>query len=200
MALSKDNKVLAVIKCLSRAPLSLEEAADLIELGLRDLMIEHELDHIQAQRVYKWTHHEALRLVHQEQFSRSTLHERKKAKKRRLSMKKFKSLVLSEVRKLREQDEGPSPDNNTHHWPRVDWSNVGELVDKWADGEEKAFDKGDPSMMGMGDTATDAKKNWELQVDQASMEMEAEMTDRIRQVALQTMKEFTDKLINGEFS
>jgi len=101
---------------------------------------------------------------------------------------------------ISEQVEETPTDNNTHHWPRIDWSNVVELVNKWADGEEKAFDKGDPSMTAMGDTITDAKKNWDLQVDHAAMEMEAEMTGRVRKVALQTMQEYTDKLINGEYS
>ena len=128
----------------------------------------------------------------------------------RISMRVTKSqlrrIVIQErARLLREQapeqaaaDTGA--DNNTHHWPRVDWSNVGELVDKWAVGEEKAFDKGDPSMTAMGDTITDAKKNWELQVDQAAMEMEADLTLRVRKVALQAMQEFTDKLINGDYA
>ena len=118
----------------------------------------------------------------------------------RITKRQLKRIIKEEKRRLlKEQDDTRVADNNQHHWPRVDWDNVTELVDKWADGEEKAFDKGDPSMMAMGDTATDAKRIWELQVDQASMEMEAEMTDRIRKVALQTMKEFTDKLINGEY-
>jgi hypothetical protein len=109
-------------------------------------------------------------------------------------------LTTSKLKKIIQEQVEEMPDTNTHHWPRVDWSNVGELVDKWATGEEKAFDKGDPSMMVMGDTITDAKKNWELQVDQAAMEMEAELTNRVRQVALRTMQEFTDKLINGEYT
>ena len=90
--------------------------------------------------------------------------------------------------------------NNEHHMPRVDWTNIGELTDKWADAEYKAFDKGDPSMMAMGDTLTDAKKAWELQVDDAALDMENELTQRIRQLALATMQEFTEKLINGDYS
>lgn len=90
--------------------------------------------------------------------------------------------------------------NNEHHMPRVDWTNIGELTDKWSDAEYKAFDKGDPSMMAMGDTLTDAKKAWELQVDDASLDMENELTQRIRQLALATMQEFTEKLINGDYS
>ena len=102
---------------------------------------------------------------------------------------------------LREQPEIESVDNNTHHWPRVDWSNVGELTDKWADGEKDAFDPGDPSMRGADDASlSDAKSYWKDQVENAAMDMEAELTQRVRKIALQTMKEFTDKLINGDYS
>jgi len=118
----------------------------------------------------------------------------------KITKRQLRSIVKEEKRRiLIEQDIPEAPDNNLHHWPRMNWDNVAELVDKWATGEEKAFDKGDPSMMAMGDTATDSKRIWELQVDQAAMDMEIEMTDRIRKVALQTMKEFTDKLINGDY-
>jgi len=111
--------------------------------------------------------------------------------------------IVSEVDRIRmlEQDEAPVADNNTHHWPRVEWTNVEELVDKWAKGEEDAFDKGDPSMTGDDDTSlSDAKKHWSDQVDNAAMDMEAELTKRVRQAALQTMQEFTDKLINGDYA
>ena len=119
----------------------------------------------------------------------------------RITKKTLKRIIKEEKRRLfREQDDTAAPDNNTHHWPRVEWSNVSELVDKWAEGEEKAFDKGDPEMMALGDTITDAKKNWELQVDQAAMEMEAELTDRVRDAALATMKIYTDKLIKKEYA
>jgi hypothetical protein len=103
--------------------------------------------------------------------------------------------------RLQEQPELESVDNNTHHWPRVDWTNVGELTDKWADGEEDAFDPGDPSMRGGDDASlSDAKSYWKDQVENAAMDLEAELTQRVRKIALQTMKEFTDKLINGDYS
>ena len=110
--------------------------------------------------------------------------------------------IVAEIERQRmvEQGEEVVTDNNTHHWPRVDWTNVVDLVDKWAKGEEAAFDKGDPSMVAMGDTVTDAKRNWELQVDNAALDMENELTKRVRQAALQTMQEFTDKLINGDYA
>ena len=118
----------------------------------------------------------------------------------KITKKQLTRIIKEEkARFLREQDEAKT-DNNTHHWPRVDWSNVAELVDKWAKGEEDAFDKGDPSMMDMGDSASEAKSAWSLQVDNAAMDMENELTKRVRQIALQTMQEFTDKLINGDYA
>ena len=87
-----------------------------------------------------------------------------------------------------------------HHWPRVDWSNVGELVDKWTKMEEAAFDKGDPSMSPDDKSDTESKQYWGDQVEGAAMDLEAELTLRVRKVALQTMQEFTDKLVNGEYS
>ena len=55
-------------------------------------------------------------------------------------------------------------------------------------------------MMAMGETATEAKTVWDMQVEEAGMDMEAELTERIRKLALQTMQEFTDKLINGDYA
>ena len=101
---------------------------------------------------------------------------------------------------IREQTEEMSADNNQHHWPRVDWSNIETLVDKWAVGEREAFDAGDPSMKPEELSTSDAKAIWVDQVENAALDMEAELTKRVRKVALSTMKEFTDKLINGEYS
>jgi hypothetical protein len=121
-----------------------------------------------------------------------------------ISKRQLRRIIKEEkTRLLREQGEDMSSEmraNNEHHWPRVDWSNVGELVDKWTDTERKAFDKGDPSMMDMGETATEAKGVWDMQVEEAGMDMEAELTERVRKLALQTMQEFTDKLINGDYA
>ena len=118
----------------------------------------------------------------------------------KITKKQLTRIVKEEKAKLlREQDEVKA-DNNTHHWPRVAWDNVGELVDKWTDQERKAFDKGDPVMMGMGETATESKGIWDMQVEQAGIDMENELIKRVRQVALKTMQEFTDRLIEGEYA
>ena len=103
------------------------------------------------------------------------------------------------ARILREMETSPSK-NGDHHWPRVDWSGVGELTDKWIKMEEDAWDKSDTSMNPDEESDADAKKYWNDQVEGASMDMEAELLLRIRRVALKTMQEFSDKLINGDYA
>ena len=94
----------------------------------------------------------------------------------------------------------PGKGNDDHLYPRVMWTNVEELTDKWISAEYDSFDEGDPSMMAMGDSATEARIRWNDQIEGAAMDMEAEMTARIRKVALQTMKEFSQKLIEGDYA
>jgi uncharacterized linocin/CFP29 family protein len=118
----------------------------------------------------------------------------------KITKRQLRKIIKEEKQRLFIERPELAPTKSEHHWPKVDWTNVEELANKWASVEEKAFDKGDPSMMAMGDTVTDAKRNWELQVDQAAMELGAELTARVRKVALQAMKEYTDKLINGDFA
>lgn len=123
----------------------------------------------------------------------------------RITKRQLKRIIREEKQRLLreqapEQAAADTIDNNTHHWPRVDWNDVEELVDKWTDQERKAFDKGDPSMMGMGETTSEAKAAWEDQVENAALDMESELTLRVRKVALQTMQEYTDKLINGDYA
>ena len=113
---------------------------------------------------------------------------------------RLKRIIKEEkARLLREQEEGGSA-NGDHHWPRVDWSNVGDLVDKWTSLEYDAWDKGDTSMNPDDVTDVEARQHWGDQVESAGLDMESELTVRIRRVALQTMKEFSDKLVNGEYS
>ena len=118
----------------------------------------------------------------------------------KITKRQLRRIIREEKENLAEQDEAAGLGRNGHHWPRVDWSDVGELVDKWHDAEVKAFDKGDPSMMAMGETAAEAKSVWKAQVDDAAIDLENELTRRVRQLAYKTMEEFTDKLINGDYT
>ena len=107
-------------------------------------------------------------------------------------IKEEKAHILKEQEGTREQAD--------HHWPRVDWKGVEELTDKWVDMEEKSWDKGDTSMNPDTKSDRDAQTYWNDQVEACAMDMEAEMILRVRRVALQTMKEFSQKLIEGEYS
>ena len=128
----------------------------------------------------------------------------------KLKKKQVKQIIREEkLRLIMEQmediDMGADGDEaggeTDHHWPRADWtSSVAELVDKWHDMETKAFDRGDPSMMGSDDMSlADAKDYWREQVDSAAMDLENEITVEIRKIALKAMKEVTQKLMLGEF-
>jgi hypothetical protein len=87
------------------------------------------------------------------------------------------------------------------HWPRVDWNDISKLADKWADMEDRSFDVGDPSMTKDGELSqSEAKEWWNTQVENAMIDMESELTERIRKVALETMQEYSLMLDNGDFS
>ena len=104
-------------------------------------------------------------------------------------------------RRLREQTVEPKPAHVDHGWPTVSWEDANELVDKWRDMELGAFDPGDPSMNQAGELSdAEAKKWWTEQVENAALELENVLADRLRQAALQTMQEVTARLINGDFA
>ena len=120
----------------------------------------------------------------------------------KITKRQLRRIIKEEKVKLLVEQQGVEivVEPNEHHWPRVDWSNIETLVDKWAVGERQAFDKGDPSMTKSGElSTTEARKVWEDQVETAALDMEAELTNRVRKVALATMQEFTDALINGDY-
>ena len=58
---------LSIIKALGRAPLTITELYELEALNTRDLMSDHDLDYILAERVTMWVKHEKLRLQAQNQ-------------------------------------------------------------------------------------------------------------------------------------
>lgn len=117
----------------------------------------------------------------------------------KITKRQLKKIIKEEkARILREQEESSA--NGDHHWPRVDWKGVEDLTDKWVDMEEKSWDKGDASMNPDDQSDRDAQTYWNDQVEACAMDMEAEMLLRIRRVALQTMKEFSQKLIEGDYA
>lgn len=133
-------------------------------------------------------------------------------KNMRITKKQLRRIIKEERTKLEEDEAGGAadadlaPPNKSHHWPRVEWTNVETLTDKWAQAERDAWDKGDPSMMldkpgekSQAEWDKEMKARWESQVEEAAMDFEAELTARVRKLALETMEEFTDALIAGEY-
>lgn len=123
----------------------------------------------------------------------------------KITKRQLKKIIKEEKDKLREEERLVTP-NETHHWPRVDWTNIETLTDKWAEAERNAWDKGDPSMVpdkpgekSQAEWEKEMKARWEDQVEEAAMDFEAELTKRVREVSLAAMKEFTDALIGGEY-
>ena len=53
-----DDMNVTVLKALARLNLSVNECEELLELDSHALMVEHELDHVQADTVRMWTQHE----------------------------------------------------------------------------------------------------------------------------------------------
>lgn len=64
---AKADLELAIVKSLDRAPLTLTELQELKDLNVRDLMSDHELDYVLAEKVKSHVQHEALRLQAQNQ-------------------------------------------------------------------------------------------------------------------------------------
>ena len=110
-------------------------------------------------------------------------------------------LIMEQMDDVKMDSEGAVGGDTDHHWPRTDWSSaVGDIADKWADLEVKAFEP-DPSNTKDGElTNAEAKAWWEEQVDAASMDLENELTVEIRKVALAAMKRITSQLLNGEYA
>jgi hypothetical protein len=64
---AKADLDLAVVKSLDRAPLTFTELKELRDLGVRDLMFDHDLDYVLAEKVLNHVKHECLRLQAQNQ-------------------------------------------------------------------------------------------------------------------------------------
>ncbi len=61
VVLTKDELELAVVKSMTGGKLSLDEAVAVAEMSIRDLMVEHGIDHLQAQAARRWVTQELQR-------------------------------------------------------------------------------------------------------------------------------------------
>jgi hypothetical protein len=123
----------------------------------------------------------------------------------KINKTQLRRLIREERHKLIEDMHTEVEENSTevsdHHWPRVDWDMaVGDLVDKWAEGEIGDWEGDSDTATKDGElTKAEAKEWYAEQVDTASQDLEVELVTQIRKLALRTMKDFTERLMNGDY-
>jgi|TARA_B100001971_G_C18030268_1_gene452185 hypothetical protein len=107
---------LAVVKAMSRAPLSLDEVDELSVMGAQELIAEQGLDYAQAEEVMKWARHEMHRHTAQhlsglrvdDYESRGAAHgtvdpvlrERRSRKARKMSSRELRGLIAEVFRNV----------------------------------------------------------------------------------------------------
>ena len=125
----------------------------------------------------------------------------------RISKRQLKRIIKEEKARILREQEIPTDgqaDSREHHWPSADGP-IGDAVDEltaaWVDMEINAWSTGDPSMNMQGELSdAESKEWWTEQVDAATDQLEEALRERLRTASIEVMEEYTDKLINGDFS
>lgn len=114
-----------------------------------------------------------------------------------------KTQIKNIVRKVLAEAQVPlrEPAATDHHYPRVDWDEVcGELADKWEKMQVDSFEP-DPSNTKDGELSNaEAKEWWSEQCEAAMHDLENDLIQNIRRVALTIMQETEAKLIDGHYA
>ena len=125
----------------------------------------------------------------------------------KISKRQLRRIIKEEKRRLlREQETGKHNhvDTREHQWPSADGPISDASLDlstAWGDMEAKAWSAGDPSMNQGGELSDSESKTWWVeQVDNATADLEIALEERLRAESIKVMQEFTDKLINGDYS
>ena len=127
----------------------------------------------------------------------------------KITKRQLRRIIKEEkARILIEQETGDhnhmAADSREHQWPSADGPISDAALDlstAWGDMEAKAWSAGDPSMNQEGELSDSESKTWWVeQVDNATAELEVELEERLRAESIKVMQEFTDKLINGDYS
>ena len=125
----------------------------------------------------------------------------------KITKRQLKRIIKEEKRRILHEQEADAHnhvDSREHQWPSADGplsEATSDLADAWHDMEVKAWSPGDPSMNQYGELSDSASKaNWVEQVETASGALADALEERLRQTSIEVMQEFTDKLIDGEFS
>ena len=121
----------------------------------------------------------------------------------KITKRQLRRIIREEKdRIVREQDA--SVDTRQHHYPSADSAIanvVGELAEGWQDMELKAWSAGDQSMNMQGELSdAESKEAWSTQVNTATDDLSDALKERLRDEAIKVMQEYTDSLINGDYS
>lgn len=121
----------------------------------------------------------------------------------RITKRQLRRIIKEEKAKIMREEEG-AVNPNQHHYPSADKS-VGQVVEEltagWHDMELAAWSAGDPSMNNHGELSdAESKEYWNEQVETATGELKDALEDRLRGFAISVMEEYTEKLINGDYS
>jgi hypothetical protein len=102
---------LAVVKAMTRAPLTLDELKTLQEMDTSVLIVEHGLDYMQAEEVMNWAKHESQRLTaqHVSGLRNPGLSE---SRSRKISGRRLRRIITEEKAKLLKEESPASRQAN----------------------------------------------------------------------------------------
>ena len=125
----------------------------------------------------------------------------------KITKRRLRRIIKEEKYRLlheQEVDDSARVDTREHQWPSADGPISDAALDlstAWSDMEAKAWSSGDPSMNMHGELSdTESKTWWVEQVDNATADLEIALEERLRAESIKVMEEFTDRLINGDYS
>ena len=185
----------SVLKALARLPLSVNECEELLEFDSHSLMVEHELDHIQADTVRMWCQHEyqrhsAASVTGASAKGAADLRDMSKWQPTRTypikegRMKRTKVTTTRQLRQIIAEAAGKKKrsvlketvaDMDDFEATIVESGVI--IADKFATGMEQLFQE-DPEMF----QGRSTPEEWQQQVDAAVEEMQYELEEAIGKV------------------
>ena len=103
--MAKEDLEMAVVKALSQAPLSIDEALQVLETDSSEIIAEFGLTVGESNKVFNWLKHEALRHINQSQMDTTALHI-EEGRKQRIGKSELRGMILEEL----QLEAGPNMD------------------------------------------------------------------------------------------
>ena len=160
-----DDMNVTVLKALAQLPLSVNECEELLEIDSHMLMVEHELDHVQADTVRMWCQHEF-----QRHSAASVSGSGAKGAKSLRDMSKWqptRTYPIKENRKRRRRRAINETVADMTEYQNLIEKYATQLTDNFGEDMMKLFDE-DPAMF----DGRSSRMEWEEQVVYAQQEME----------------------------